>query len=234
MVAKHYVIDGESYPRVTAVCAVLGNDYLAYWRGRIGNDEADRVSREATGLGTRVHRAVEQYAKRRTCAPDCACGNHPCADWWVGMEGDVSRIVAAYVEWHTEHVRAVVASEKLVVSRLHRFAGTADLVAILDDDDHPTVVDVKTSNSISDAWGLQLAAYQLALEEEGIECGRRVIVQLPSKEPGVHYAHDLADHERDQRAFLNALRLWKWRDGLKKSEPQGPRIRFGRKRGSDD
>jgi hypothetical protein len=154
MVSVYYTIDGERYPRVTAICAVLANAGLAYWRGRVGNEEADRV---------------------------------------------------------------------------HKFAGTVDLVAVLDDDPSPTVIDIKTSNSVSETWGLQLGAYQLALDEEGVECGRRVIVQLPSREPGVCHQHDLADHAQDQRAFINALKLYRWRESLKPTEPTGPRIRFGSK-----
>lgn len=228
MVSVYYEIDGERYPRVTAICAIVANVGLAYWRGRVGNTEADRVSREATDLGTRAHKAVEQYVRRITerCSSG-VCGVHPCPAWWDGMRADIRPIVNAYVAWHAEHVRAVIASEKLTVSRLHKFAGTVDLVAVLDDDQAPTVIDIKTSNSVSETWGLQLAAYQLALDEEGIECGRRVIVQLPSKEPGVCHQHDLNDHDQDQRAFVNALKLYRWKESLKPSEPKGPRIRFG-------
>jgi hypothetical protein len=216
MVSVYYEIDGERYPRVTAICAVLANPGLAYWRGRVGNAEADRVSREATGLGTRAHKAIELYAREM-------------ADW-RDAEDDIRPIVRAYARWHIEHVRAVVACEKLTVSRLHKFAGTVDLVALLDDDPLPTVIDVKTSNSISETWGLQTAAYQIALGEDEIECGRRVIVQLPSREPGVCHPHDLADDAQDQRAFINALKLYRWRESLKPPEPKGPRIRFGGKR----
>jgi hypothetical protein len=229
-VSVYYEIDGERYPRVTAVCAIVANVQLAYWRGRIGNAEADRVSREATKLGTQAHAAIERYAKRRTCCCAEHCSNHPCSGFLASIAPDILPIVQAYIAWHDEHVRAVVAVEKLTVSRLHRFAGTVDQVAFIGDDPRPTVIDIKTSNSVSESWGLQLAAYQLALDEEGIECARRMIVQLPSREPGVLHTHDLEDHERDQRAFLNALKLWRWKDGLKPPESKGPRIRFGGRR----
>lgn len=226
MVSSFYEIDGERYPRVTTVCAIMANNGLAFWRGRVGNVEADRISREAMDLGTRAHKAVEQFVKRQTCCCAERCENQPCIGFLASMRTDIVPIVEAYIHWHAEHVRAIVASEKLSVSRLHKFAGTVDLVAVLDDDETPTVIDIKTSNSVSETWGLQTAAYQLALDEEGIECARRVIVQLPSKEPGVCYAHDLTDHDRDQRAFINALKLYKWRESLKPPEPKGPRIRF--------
>lgn len=228
MVSVYYEIDGERYPRVTAICAIVANMGLAYWRGRVGNVEADRVSREATNLGTRAHKAVEQYIKRHTeSCLDTPCNQHPCGVWWSAMRSDIQPLVMAYVEWHEEHIRAVIACEKLTVSRLHKFAGTVDLVAVLDNDPWPTVIDVKTSNSVGESWGLQTAAYQLALDEEGIECGRRVIIQLPSKEPGVCNQHDLDDDDKDQRAFINALKLYRWKASLKPPETKGPKIRFG-------
>ena len=228
MVSSFYEIEGERYPRVTSICAIVANMHLAYWRGRVGNVEADRVSREATTLGTYVHAQVERYIKQQTeSCPAALCGQHPCSGWWADMNPNAVPLVKAYVGWHDEHVRAVVACERLVVSRLHKFAGTVDLVAVLDDDALPSVIDVKTSNSISDSWGLQTAAYQLALDEDGIECVRRVIVQLPSKEPGVCHDHELDNHDQDQRAFINALKLYRWKESAKPAEPKGPRIRFG-------
>lgn len=226
MVSVFYEIDGERYPRVTAICAIVANEHLAYWRGRVGNDEANRVSREATQLGTRAHKAIELFVKQQACRCSAPCSNQLCHGWLASLGDDIRPLVMAYVEWHQEHVRTVVACERLTVSRLHKFAGTVDIVAVLDGDDRPTVIDVKTSNSVSNTWGLQTAAYQLALDEEGVECGRRVIVQLPSKEPGVCHQHDLDDADKDQRAFVNALKLWRWKEGLKPPEPKGPRIRF--------
>lgn len=215
MVSSFYDIDGERYPRVTAICAIVANSGLAYWRGRVGNAEADRVSREATGLGTSLHKAAERLAR---------------GDNVIGMPDAAWPLFRAYRAWFKEHVRTVIGCEKLAVSRLHRFAGTVDLIALLDDDERPSVIDLKTSNSVSETWGLQLAAYQLALDESDIECARRVIVQIPSKEAGALYVHDLNDHDHDQRAFINALKLYRWKETQKPPEPKGPRIRFGGQR----
>lgn len=227
MVSVYYEIDGERYPRVTAICAIVANEHLAYWRGRIGNAEADRVSREATTFGTRAHKAIELYVRKRTCGCVDRCPTHPCDRFLAELAAPVVPLVEAYIEWHTAHVRAVVACERLTVSRLHKFAGTVDIVAVLDDDQQPSVIDIKTSNNVSESWGLQTAGYQIALDEEGIECGRRVIVQLPSKEPGVCHEHDLTNHDQDQRAFINALKLFRWKVSQKPPEVKGPRIRFG-------
>jgi hypothetical protein len=210
VVSVYYEIDGERYPRVTAVCAIVANEYLAYWRGRVGNDEANRISREATTLGTKLHKALERINEGGTAPYDAS----------------IDALVQAYRAWFLEHVRSVAACEQLAVSRLHKYAGTVDLVAYLDDDPLPTVIDMKTSNSVSNSWGLQTAAYQLALDEGGLTCGQRMIVQIPSREPGALYTHLLDDHDRDQRAFLNALKLYRWRESLKPPEQQGPRIRF--------
>mgnify|MGYP001585161168 CR=1 FL=1 len=124
MVGRNYRIDGTEYPSVTTVLQVLSKPALARWRGKIGNEEADKISREATELGTRVHRACEQI---NLGAPDYND---------TGLEA----FTMAYERWFREHVRYVIGAEKLVVSRRYEFAGTCDGIFLLDDDDAPTLV----------------------------------------------------------------------------------------------
>ena len=210
MPGRSYRIDGTDYPSVTHVLGVLAKPALARWRGKIGNEEADKISREATELGTRVHRACEQI---NLGAPDYDD---------AGLEA----FTMTYERWFRERVRYVVGAEKLVVSRRYQFAGTCDLVAIMDDDDAPTLIDLKTSNSAGDDWPLQLAGYRLALREMGVLCGRRLVVQIPSRKPGTLETHEYADHDRDERAFRNALQLWRWSEAQRPQRPAALRFTF--------
>lgn len=201
MTGRHYTVDGERYPSVTTVLTVLNKPGLALWRGRVGNVEADRISREATEHGTGIHRIVEQIN----------LGNlRDCAD----VDEAARPFTAAYLRWFREHVEHVIAAERLIVSRRLQFAGTADLIAVLRGDTSPTVVDLKTSASDLGwpEWALQTAAYALGLVEEDIACKRRVIVRIPKATPGALHVHEIdpSDLERDQRAFVNALTLWRW------------------------
>lgn len=219
MTGRHYKIDGERYPSVTTVLSILEKSGLAQWRGKVGNAEADRISREATDHGTAIHALVEQINR----------GNR-------GPFGEpADSIVKPYIDWYDEHVRCVIAAERLCVSRRFKYAGTADGVVILKGDTDATVIDLKTSKTdlSQHEWALQLAAYSLALEEDDIDAPRRIILRIPKAELGMLYSLELPqdDLERDQRAFLNVLKIFNWfQDAGPVRPPLGPRVRF-RERG---
>lgn len=53
--------DGE-YPSITTILgATSNNSFLIKWRERVGDEEADRISKEATDRGTAVHDYIEKY-----------------------------------------------------------------------------------------------------------------------------------------------------------------------------
>jgi hypothetical protein len=213
---RHYKIDGERFPSVTTVLTILEKSGLAKWRGNVGNTEADRISKEAADYGTAIHALVEQIN----------LGNR-------GPFGEPDdTVVKAYIDWYDEHVSTVLGAERLCVSRQFKYAGTADGVVVLNDDKDATIIDLKTSKTDlgQREWALQLAAYALALEEEGITCRRRIILRMPKKTPGALHVLEIpdADLERDQRAFLNVLKIWRWHESKELVKaPPGPRIRFG-------
>jgi len=51
------------FPSVTTVLSVNGNKGLDEWRERVGDEEADRVSKEATNRGTLLHKLCEDYLR---------------------------------------------------------------------------------------------------------------------------------------------------------------------------
>ena len=52
---------GKSYPSITTVLSAYNKKAIYEWRQRVGEEEANRVSRQASGRGTRMHNAVEKY-----------------------------------------------------------------------------------------------------------------------------------------------------------------------------
>jgi genome maintenance exonuclease 1 len=53
--------DGVKLPSVTTVIGAKGKQAIMEWRKRVGEEEANRVSRKATGRGTNVHTLCERY-----------------------------------------------------------------------------------------------------------------------------------------------------------------------------
>ncbi len=52
---------GDWVPSITSVTSFYGRQKFVEWRKRVGNEEADRVTRIATARGTKFHDLVEQY-----------------------------------------------------------------------------------------------------------------------------------------------------------------------------
>lgn len=192
--ARMYTVDGQKYPSVTEILNCIRKPFLEQWRGRLGNLECDRISREAAEMGTRVHRVCEAINSGGT---DAAIG-------------ELEPFHRSYTSWFVANVERVVGAEKLLVSRGHRYAGTADLIAVLKDGS-TAIVDLKTGGIVAAEFGLQLEAYRRALlEQDGIEATRRIVIQMPRKEPGALLVHEYDDHQADWRAFLAASVIW-WR-----------------------
>ena len=54
--------DDQPVPSVTTVLSDTGDKTaLINWRKRVGDAEANRISQESAGLGTKVHNALEKY-----------------------------------------------------------------------------------------------------------------------------------------------------------------------------
>lgn len=194
----YYDIDGKLYPRVTHVLSTIDKPGLSQWRGRVGNVEANRVSASGAEIGTRFHEVVAEINR----------GQHRTRGW--GPPEDLRIMANEYIDWLNQRVAKIVEVERLVVSERRVFAGTTDLVAVMRDDSQPSVLDVKTSNQVSEDWPLQLSAYRLGLAEEGLYTARRIIVRVPKKGTIQVEEYEYPDHEDDAEAFLNTLSLWNW------------------------
>jgi len=52
---------GNIYPSITTVLSSYNKQAIYEWRQRVGEEEANRVSRKATNRGTKLHNTVEKY-----------------------------------------------------------------------------------------------------------------------------------------------------------------------------
>ena len=62
---RYYTLeDGTKLPSVTTVLGAQKKEAIMKWRKRVGEEEANRVSRIATGRGTNVHTLCENYLNK--------------------------------------------------------------------------------------------------------------------------------------------------------------------------
>lgn len=58
---KYFTPEGNSYPSITTVLSILNKDGIQEWRKRVGEEEANKISRQAGTRGTAVHKLAEDY-----------------------------------------------------------------------------------------------------------------------------------------------------------------------------
>ena len=135
---RHY-IDSTNKP-VPSVTTVLSGtskskDGLIQWRNRVGDEEADRVIKQSTDIGTAVHEAIEKFLNKES---------------WNDF-GDTSdqkmakNISHKFVNDALDGITEIWGLEVgLILDNL--YAGTADCVGLYKD--IPTLIDFKTAKKI--------------------------------------------------------------------------------------
>lgn len=202
-----HTIDGKPVPSVTQVIGLYQPDGLVRWRGYIGNEAADKVCREATDFGTRVHDAIERILR----------GNAP----FINTTDPVSLLAGKAVDWLRGHGMRPLEIESHLESKKHMYGGTADF--IYEREGRLGVGDWKTSKQHSVTHWLQLAAYAAAWNEAhrktwktGISEGYIVRVDkkdlsadIDAKPYGrLKEAFDVFKGLRGLYAFLNNEGIW--------------------------
>ncbi len=148
----YYTPTGDA-PSVTTILATLPHPGLDDWRERVGEEEAARVSKEATDIGNCMHNMLEAYVRdvsyeaieipeekiaKKLFKPVRMMGLRPLQEVW-GIE----------VALHYDNL----------------FAGRTDLVGVYAD--LPTIIDYKSAKYFKKAeyledYKLQVSAYSLA------------------------------------------------------------------------
>ena len=148
-----YKLNNVVIPSVTTIMKPLSASLYD------GVDE--EVMRRAAERGTAVHNAIENYLK------------FGIEDIDFGYEG----YFEAFLKWYREHDVKPLATESRVYHRTLRYAGTADMPAIVDG--KVICVDYKTSASVNKMLtGIQLEAYAKAYESHGINFDGKAILHL--------------------------------------------------------
>ena len=149
--------DGNSVASVTTILdATKDKTHLIAWRKRVGETKAKEITTEAAGVGTRMHKYLEDYIADWPKWP--TPGSNPYAQQAHKMASTIRENVLE------SHVTEIWGSE---VQLYHPkiYAGTTDLVGTYDD--KPAIMDFKQTNKPKkrewiDDYFMQGAAYGLA------------------------------------------------------------------------
>lgn len=128
---------------------------LQEWRNRVGEEEANRISRISSRRGTKVHKIIEDYLNGKKDYLEGHLPNH--IEMFESIKGYLdTNIVSVYLQ------------EAFLFSHKYKLAGQVDCIANCDG--YRCIIDFKTSSKpkrkewIEDYF-LQCAAYSFMFEE---------------------------------------------------------------------
>jgi genome maintenance exonuclease 1 len=168
--ARIYVTpEGKKYPSITTILGYKNRDVIQAWRARVGEEEANRVSRHATTRGTAVHNLTEKYLKNEEI------------DFTKIMPHVQQGFIAAQ-KILDERIGKIAIQEAALYSDHLKLAGRVDLIAEFEGKlsivDFKTSKRVKTKSDITDYF-IQECAYSIMWEERtGIPISNLVTIMV--------------------------------------------------------
>ena len=147
------VPDVEGYTKlvsITSVTSWINREIFRSWRARVGNEEADKVTKAATSRGTDMHTLTEHYLKNED----------------LPMVKPLPEILFKQSKPQLNLIDNIHALEKSMYSLQLGIAGTVDCIAEYDGE--LAIIDFKTSKKPKprkwiDHYFVQCAAYALSL-----------------------------------------------------------------------
>ncbi|MBI2591696.1 MAG: hypothetical protein HYW34_03405, partial [Candidatus Brennerbacteria bacterium] len=158
-----YVIDDVWYPRVTKIVGIKAKPALyRFYAEAASFKAADSIAQKSAAEGTQIHEAVEKILS----------GESPV------IEPNIAPAIAAFKKFiEVKNIQADPALiEKRIVHHDHRYAGTIDVVALIDG--KLGILDIKTSQAIYRDYNLQISAYMEALRHELKDLQTRWILRI--------------------------------------------------------
>jgi len=172
--------DGHSYPSITTVLSILSREAIQKWRARVGEEEANRVSRIASQRGTKVHNVIEKYIAND---PDYLDGVMPHnIQTFKDIQGHID-----------ENLNKVYSIEAPLYSKHLGVAGRVDCVGQWGGED--AIIDWKTSRKekkkewVSNYF-MQAAAYAIMWEERTGNPIKKLVVAIAGDEGAQIFIED--------------------------------------------
>jgi genome maintenance exonuclease 1 len=145
----------KAYPSITTILGSLSKDAIMAWRKRVGEEEANRISRQACTKGTRVHSLVEDFINNEQ----------------VNLDDEQPHISVAFNAIKKElesKVTDIYAQECALYSDFLKVAGRVDCVGVYNG--ILSIIDFKTSRRHKTkkdvhSYFMQEAAYAIMFEE---------------------------------------------------------------------
>lgn len=211
--------DGKLWPGVTTITGNLNKGFLGPWYAKMAIeavaeklpdlfksksteetqkmlDECKKSAREkseqAKRDGTEAHDWIDLYIHAKIAGdelPEATPGNE-----------SVRNAINAFLDWEREVKPRWIEADCVVGSAQHEYGGRFDALAEIGD--QVVLVDFKTSSQFSEDYFIQLAGYQIALEEMGEKVDNRLLLRLPKDGKPAEELYVPTPEDLDKKAFL--------------------------------
>ena len=190
---------GNRYPSITTVLSILSEEAIQAWRARVGEEEANKISRIASTRGTAVHNVFEKYVNND---PDYLDGVMPnniqtFKDAQGTLDKCITKVYAQEAPLYSEHLGV---------------AGRVDCVGQWEGVD--SIIDYKTSKKLKkkewiSGYFMQCAAYAIMWEERtGMPMKQLVVfIATDNEEPQVF----IEDRDNWTKDLINTINEYKRR-----------------------
>ena len=189
---RYYKVDTEEdllrLVSITSVISHYKKDFFNKWRERVGVEEADKITRQATSRGTDMHTLVENYLLNTTELPKVQ---------------PLSQHLFYLAKPTLDRINNIYALEGSLYSKYLGIAGTVDCIAEFDGE--LSIIDFKTSKKPKprewiDGYFVQCCAYACMLHElTGLSVKKFVIIM--ACEDGEVEVYE----ERDKEKYIRML-----------------------------
>jgi CRISPR/Cas system-associated exonuclease Cas4 (RecB family) len=178
--------DGDRFPSVTTVIGAASSkkQIILDWRKRVGEEEANRITRVSSGRGTGLHKLCERYL-----------GNEQTIGKGIMPDAlEMFRSIQPFIN----RINNIHALEKALWSKQLKLAGTTDCIAEFDG--VLSVIDFKNSRRIKDIediedYFFQCAAYALMFEERtGLTVDQLVVIMAVENEKSLLFVQKTEDY----------------------------------------
>ena len=175
-------------PRVSTILRIMEDSYS-------GVPQA--MMKAAAERGTQLHRVCLTYLASLD-------GVHEEPEVSIEFE----RPYRAFVKWCHDHAVLVVAVEERSENTQFGYAGTPDALVILNGEE--VLIDLKFTASILRINQVQIRAYW---KLDHYRTAKKAMLVHIAPITGELKVHTIKKHSADWAAFLNALSVWRWRQG---------------------
>jgi genome maintenance exonuclease 1 len=194
---RRYFVEGNAYPSVTTVIGEMKKKSIIEWRRKVGEEEANAISKRATTRGNKCHKLAEDYLS-----------NKPLDRY---RDDVLSLGLFHQIRPYIDKINNIHALEESLYSHTLKLAGRVDCIAEYDNE--LAIIDFKTSSKLKrEEWiqdyFSQETAYAIMFQElTGLKVKQLVtIIAVETGTPQVFIKKDILTYVPKLKEYIDYYR----------------------------